>query len=146
MNKLSLVMYVNNYIRKIDELGRIVIPKEVRNKLKIQDNESILISLDDNKINISKYSYLNNYNRFINELCNQLTEIFKLEISISDREKVIFSNITEKTINEYHEDIIKDSTIIGNVTVYSKTNEDISKLTKFISRIITIFLTTSQSA
>ena len=146
MNKLSLVMYVNNYIRKIDELGRIVIPKEVRNKLKIQDNESILISLDDNKINISKYSYLNNYNKFINELCNQLTEIFKLEISISDREKVIFSNITEKTTNEYHEDIIKDSTIIGDVTIYSKTNEDISKLTKFISRIITIFLTTSQSA
>ena len=146
MNKLSLVMYVNNYIRKIDELGRIVIPKEVRNKLKIQDNESILISLDDNKINISKYSYLNNYNKFINELCNQLTEIFKLEISISDREKVIFSNITEKTTNEYHEDIIKDSTIIGNVTIYSKTNDDISKLTKFISRIITIFLTTSQSA
>lgn len=146
MNKLSLVMYVNNYIRKIDELGRIVIPKEVRNKLKIQDNESILISLDDNKINISKYSYLNNYNKFINELCNQLTEIFKLEISISDREKVIFSNITEKTTNEYHEDIIKDSTIIGNITIYSKTNEDISKLTKFISRIITIFLTTSQSA
>ena len=139
-------MYVNNYIRKIDELGRIVIPKEVRNKLKIQDNESILISLDDNKINISKYSYLNNYNRFINELCNQLTEIFKLEISISDREKNIFSNITEKTSNEYHEDIIKDSTIIGNVTIYSKTNEDISKLTKFVTRIITIFLTTSQSA
>ena len=146
MNKLSLVMYVNNYIRKIDELGRIVIPKEVRNKLKIQDNESILISLDDNKINISKYSYLNNYNRFINELCNQLTEIFKLEISISDREKNIFSNITEKTSNEYHEDIIKDSTIIGNVTIYSKTNEDRSKLTKFVTRIITIFLTTSQSA
>lgn len=146
MTKLSLVMYVNNYIRKIDELGRIVIPKEVRNKLKIQDNESILISLDDNKINISKYSYLNNYNKFINELCNQLTEIFKLEISISDREKVIFSNITEKTTNEYHEDIIKDSTIIGNITIYSKKNEDISKLTKFISRIITIFLTTSQSA
>ena len=138
-------MYVNNYIRKIDELGRIVIPKEVRNKLKIQDNESILISLDDNKINISKYSYLNNYNKFINELCNQLTEIFKLEISISDREKNIFSNITEKTSNEYHEDIIKDSTIIGNVTIYSKTNEDISKLTKFVTRIITIFLTTSQS-
>ncbi len=147
MNKLSLVMYVNsnNYIRKIDELGRIVIPKEVRNKLKIQDNESILISLDDNKINISKYSYLNNYNRFINELCNQLTEIFKLEISISDREKDIFSNITEKTSNVYNEDIIKDSTIIGNITIYSKTNEDLSKITKFISRIITIFLTTSQS-
>lgn len=138
-------MYVNsnNYIRKIDELGRIVIPKEVRNKLKIQDNESILISLDENKINISKYSYLNNYNKFINELCNQLVEIYKLQVIISDREKVLFSNVTQKSSNEYNEDIIKDSTIIGNVTLYSETTEDLSKLSKFISRIITIFLTTS---
>ena len=138
-------MYVNsnNYIRKIDELGRIVIPKEVRNKLKIQDNESILISLDENKINISKYSYLNNYNKFINELCNQLVEIYKLQVIISDREKVLFSNVTQKSSNEYNEDIIKDSTNIGNVTLYSETTEDLSKLSKFISRIITIFLTTS---
>ena len=138
-------MYVNsnNYIRKIDELGRIVIPKEVRNKLKIQDNESILISLDDNKINISKYSYLNNYNRFINELCNQLAEIYKVQIIISDREKTIFTNCTQKTTNEYSEDIIKDSTVIGKVTLYSNDTQDLTKLTKFISRLITIFLTTS---
>ncbi len=140
------MIYVNsnNYIRKIDELGRIVIPKEVRNKLKIQDNESILINVDDNKINISKYSYLNNYYRFINELCNQLVEIYKIELIISDREKVIFSNLTQKTTNEYNEDIIKDSTIIGHLTIYSQNNEDLAKLTKLISRIITIFLTTSQ--
>lgn len=140
-------MYVNsnNYIRKIDELGRIVIPKEVRNKLKIQDNESILISLDNNRINISKYSYLNNYNKFINELCNQLTEIYKLEIVITDREKTIFSNLTKKTNNEYTTDIIIDSTIIGQIIIYDQSNNDLSKLSKLISRIITIFLTTSQS-
>lgn len=140
-------MYVNsnNYIRKIDELGRIVIPKEVRNKLKIQDNESILISLDNNRINISKYSYLNNYNKFINELCNQLTEIYKLEIVITDREKTIFSNLTKKTNNEYTTDIIIDSTIIGQIIIYDQFNNDLSKLSKLISRIITIFLTTSQS-
>lgn len=138
-------MYVNsnNYIRKIDELGRIVIPKEVRTKLKIQDNESILISLNDDKINISKYSYLNNYNKFINELCNQLVEIYKLQIIISDRDKVLFSNLTQKTSNEYNEDIIKDSTTIGRVTIYSSSNEDLSKISKFISRIITIFLSTT---
>ncbi len=138
-------MYVdsNNYIRKIDELGRIVIPKEVRNKLKIGDNESILISLDDNKINISKYSYLNNYNRFINELGNQLSEIYKIEISISDREKNIFNNCTQKSSKQFSEDIIKDSVIIGSITIYSNDYEDYSKLVKLISRIISIFLMTS---
>lgn len=138
-------MNSNNYIRKIDELGRIVIPKEVRNKLKIQDNESILISLDDNKINISKYSYLNNYHKFINELCNGLTEIYKIEISISDRDKEIFSNVTNKNVKFCQEYIINDSTTIGSLTIYSQTSEDLSKLSKLISRIITIFLTTIQS-
>ena len=138
-------MNSNNYIRKIDELGRIVIPKEVRNKLKIQDNESILISLDENKINISKYSYLNNYYKFINELCNGLTEIYKVEISIRDRDKEIFSNVTNNNMTYYKEDIINDSTTIGSITIYTNNNEDLTKLSKLISRIITIFLTTSQS-
>ena len=135
-------MYVNsnNYIRKIDDLGRIVIPKEVRNKLKIQENESILISLDDNKINISKYSYLNNYNKFINDLCNLLTEIYKVEIILSDREKTIFSNYSKNLNKAYQEDIIKDSTTIGNIVLYSNNNEDLTKLSKFISRLITIYL------
>ena len=138
-------MNSNNYIRKIDELGRIVIPKEVRNKLKIQDNESILISLDENKINISKYSYLNNYYKFINELCNGLTEIYKVEISIRDRDKEIFSNVNNNNMTYYKEDIINDSTTIGSITIYTNNNEDLTKLSKLISRIITIFLTTSQS-
>ena len=138
-------MYVNsnNYIRKIDELGRIVIPKEVRSKLKIGENESILISCDDTKINISKYSYLNNYNKFINDLCELLTEIYKVQIEVSDRQKIIYSNLINKTSNEYKEDIINDSTNIGYITIYSENNEDLTKLTKFVSRIITIFLTTS---
>jgi len=138
-------MYVNsnNYIRKIDELGRVVIPKEVRSKLKIGENESILISCDDTKINISKYSYLNNYNKFLNDLCELLTEIYKVQIIISDREKIIYSNLTKKTTNEYNEDIIKDSTNIGKITIYSEESEDLTKLTKFVSRLITIFLATS---
>ena len=39
-------MYVNNYIRKIDELGRIVIPKELRRTLRIRDGESLEIFVD----------------------------------------------------------------------------------------------------
>ena len=138
-------MNSNNYIRKIDELGRIVIPKEIRNKLKIQDNESILINVDNDKINISKYSYLNNYTKFINELCNQISEIYKLQIVISDRNKVIYSNLSQEYMSEYHEDIIKDSIVIGQISIYNTTKEDLSRLIKLLSRIITIFLSTSLS-
>ena len=135
-------MNTNNYIRKIDELGRIVIPKEVRNKLKIRDNENILISADDNKIFIKKYSYLTNYSEFLNELSNILDEIYKANIEISDQNKIVFTNVKNKNIKIYQDTLIKDSIILGKISIYSDIDEDLSKLVKFLSRLITIYLST----
>ena len=41
--------------RRIDELGRLVIPKEIRKNLKIKDNDQVEISVVDNKIVLCKY-------------------------------------------------------------------------------------------
>ena len=41
--------------RRIDDLGRVVIPKEIRRNLKIKDSEEVEISVIDNKIVLSKY-------------------------------------------------------------------------------------------
>ena len=43
-----------NVSRKIDELGRIVIPIEVRKKLEIKEGESLDISVIENKIILEK--------------------------------------------------------------------------------------------
>lgn len=43
-----------NFIRKIDELGRIVIPIELRKILDIQEKDSLGISLTENGIFIKK--------------------------------------------------------------------------------------------
>lgn len=40
--------------RKIDELGRLVIPKEIREQLEIDKNTILKIELEDNRIIISK--------------------------------------------------------------------------------------------
>ncbi|MBQ4061144.1 MAG: AbrB/MazE/SpoVT family DNA-binding domain-containing protein, partial [Bacilli bacterium] len=42
--------------RKIDELGRIVIPKEIRKSLKLNMGDSLEIYIEDNKISLRKYS------------------------------------------------------------------------------------------
>lgn len=132
-------MSSNNYIRKIDELGRIVIPKEVRNKLKIQDNENIMITMDTNKIMISKYSYLNNYLNYINSICDAVVEIFKVDIKICDREKEIYnSNPQAKYLQK--SEIIKNSINIGTVELSTLSN---NQLVKFLARIISLYLTLS---
>jgi len=42
-------------VRKIDELGRIVLPIEIRNTMGIQTRDALEIFVDDNKIILKKY-------------------------------------------------------------------------------------------
>ncbi len=43
-------------VRNIDELGRLVVPKEMRTSLGIGEGEPVEISMEDDKIILSKYS------------------------------------------------------------------------------------------
>lgn len=42
-------------IRKLDELGRVVIPKEIRNKLDIEEKDPIEIYIEGNSIILKKF-------------------------------------------------------------------------------------------
>ncbi len=43
--------------RKVDELGRIVIPKEIRNKFGIKTNDRVDIYVENDVISLVKHSY-----------------------------------------------------------------------------------------
>ena len=49
-------MKTSGYIRKVDDLGRIVIPKEIRKNLKISENDSLEIFSDSSFITMKKPS------------------------------------------------------------------------------------------
>lgn len=49
-------MKATGIIRNIDELGRIVIPKEIRKEMDIKSNQPIEIYVDEDKIILSKYT------------------------------------------------------------------------------------------
>ena len=42
-------------VRKLDELGRVVIPKEIRNKLDIEEKDPIEVYIDGNSIILKKF-------------------------------------------------------------------------------------------
>ena len=48
-------MKATGVIRKIDGLGRIVIPMEIRNKLNISENDPLEIHVEGSNISIKKY-------------------------------------------------------------------------------------------
>ena len=134
------------FIRKIDDLGRIVIPKELRGKLKLSENENILLKLTDNKIEIQKYSYINNYQSMINGIINAFYEIYKLPIKLTDNNKTIIeAGIINETKETIIENILFTSTIIGTLTIYKdrENQQDTKKLCKLLSKIIEISIISS---
>ena len=78
--------------RKIDELGRIVIPKEIRKNLGIRDGESLEIFTSDDSIILKKYYEVRRYEDLSSKLCELIKNIYNVDLVITDREKIITSS------------------------------------------------------
>ena len=76
-------------IRRIDELGRIVIPKEIRKSLRISEGENLEIFINDDTIILKKFSSI----KKIADLAQQLTDVtysyIKKNIIIADHNNII---------------------------------------------------------
>ncbi len=74
--------------RRIDELGRLVIPKEIRKSLKIKNNDQVEINIADNKIILSKYENLNK-DHVISLLINVLKKTLRKNVLFTSRNNII---------------------------------------------------------
>ena len=57
---------MSGIVRRIDDLGRIVIPKEIRRGLKIKEGESIDIDVLEDKIILKRYSNFLDIENYLN--------------------------------------------------------------------------------
>lgn len=72
-------------VRRIDELGRLVIPKELRRTLQIRNGEQLEITASkDKELIIKKFSQLQNINLKVVEHAKILRKLTKCEVFISD--------------------------------------------------------------
>lgn len=55
-------------VRKVDELGRVVLPIELRRNLNIQEKDSLEIFVDDEKIILKKYEPADIFNGSMDDL------------------------------------------------------------------------------
>ncbi len=136
-------MKLAGIVRRIDELGRIVIPKEIRRTLHIKNGENLEIFIDGNKVILKKYSELGNMQELSDTITETLNSNLKTNILISDTDKFIsisgplkkkylkeeISETILKYINGRKNVILKDKKI--NITKDKTENKNI-----FISPII----------
>ena len=58
-------MSTTGIIRRIDELGRIVIPKEIRKNLRIKNGDNLEILVEGEDITLRKYSQIENLENMV---------------------------------------------------------------------------------
>lgn len=89
------------YKLKIDEAGRIIIPKKIRIKYKIEKNKEILLTTKEKGFSLKpKPKYINKEN-LINKI-KYLEKKYKKELFLTEKETVIYPNNNSiKNLNNY---------------------------------------------
>ena len=99
-------------IRKIDDLGRIVLPKELRKNLNINSGDDLQIIIDNEKIILEKYSKLENYEDSLLEIIKCFSDVNNYKIFITVNDKII--NYNKENVNNIILNIILSKKIYIN--------------------------------
>ncbi|MBQ2757922.1 MAG: AbrB/MazE/SpoVT family DNA-binding domain-containing protein [Clostridia bacterium] len=104
--------------RRCDELGRLVLPKEIRRTMRIREGDPLEIFTNrEGEIILKKYSPIGELASFADEYAETLYKTCSLSVVISDRDAVIAAagvprkEYNEKTLSPALEKIIESRTL-----------------------------------
>ncbi len=85
-------MKATGIVRRIDDLGRVVIPKEIRRTMRIREGDPLEIYTDnDGEVIFKKYSPIGELHSFASSYAEALNKNCGLKVVICDRDMVIAS-------------------------------------------------------
>ncbi len=131
-------MKATGVVRRIDELGRIVVPKELRRTLGIKNGEQLEIFLENESIILKKFSNFNRLGELANSFVDVISNIFNKNIFITDREKVIavsskYKDYLLKKVSDYVEKLMLErKRIVENNFLEVKFVEEIYENMSFV--------------
>ena len=83
-------MKATGIVRRIDDLGRVVVPKEIRKTLKIREGDPVEIFTDNQgQIILKKYSPIGEMGDFARDYAEAMSQIAGHTVIVTDRERVI---------------------------------------------------------
>lgn len=124
-------MKATGIVRRIDDLGRVVIPKEIRRTLRIREGDPLEIFVDrDGEVILKKYSPIGELGDFAKEFAESLYENLNHITLISDRDSIIA--VAGASKKEYIEkpigDIVEQS--MDNRKTIFETNQNEASILK----------------
>ena len=99
-------MKATGIVRRIDELGRVVIPKEIRRTLRIREGDPLELFTDRDELMLKKYSPIASIGRFAEGTAKSLNEQSGYLAAITDTDTVLSAygpnkrEIAGKTVSE----------------------------------------------
>ncbi len=129
-------------LRRIDELGRIVIPKEIRRKLKIREGDNMDIYVTQDSIILKKYSLLKDLETILSIMLKAYKQNSNLSIIVTSLENVIASSKDEFKVNDsisldlVEKIISKENVQISRNYPFKITNETYANSNLIIKPII----------
>ena len=110
-------MKATGIVRRIDDLGRVVIPKEIRRTMRIREGDPLEIYTDrEGEVIFKKYSPIGEFTDFAALYAETLHKTSDLSVVICDRDTVIAASgvpkkeFTERSISEKAEELISTRT------------------------------------
>ncbi|MDR0964390.1 MAG: stage V sporulation protein T [Clostridium sp.] len=111
-------MKATGIVRRIDDLGRIVIPKEIRRTLRIRESDPLEIFTDrEGEIILKKYSPIGEMTSFAKQYAESLAQVSGHTALIADRDQFIsiaggYKNLLNRSISKVLEERINGREII----------------------------------
>ena len=90
-------MKATGIVRRIDDLGRVVIPKEIRRTLRIREGDPLEIyTATDGEVIFKKYSPVGELSAFASQYAEVLSRVSGLPVIICDKDHVIAASGVSK--------------------------------------------------
>lgn len=118
-------MKATGIVRRIDDLGRVVIPKEIRRTMRIREGDPLEIFTDrEGEVILKKYSPINDLGEFATEYAESIYETFGTPIVISDRDEVVaVTGVSKKEYTDRRLSVFAEESMQLRSTIVEKTAE-----------------------
>ncbi|MCI8647667.1 MAG: AbrB/MazE/SpoVT family DNA-binding domain-containing protein [Firmicutes bacterium] len=145
-------MKATGIVRRIDDLGRVVIPKEIRRILRIREGDPLEIYTNSSgEVILKKYSPINELGQFAGEYAETASSILGSTVIVSDTDQIVAvsgaskADYMDKKVdyeldkiiqskNSIHQDekvvvpILAHGDAIGSITILPKQDQNLGEV------------------